>query len=209
MDFTGDADNVRYDAVRSVLYVGYGEGALGVADPRGGKVTGRIPLDAHPESFQLEKSGPRIFVNVPNAGHIAVIDRERRVVTDKWPVTGAAANFPMALDEAGHRLFVGCRKPARVLVFDTRTGKATGQFDCAGDTDDLFYDEARKRLYVSGGEGVLDAFGAAGGNFVLLKKIQTAPGARTSLFVPDLSRLFLAVPHRGNQRAEVRVYVAD
>lgn len=209
-DFSSDADNLRYDAARNVLYVGYGEGALGIVGLRSGKAAGSIKLDAHPESFQLEKSGPRIFVNVPNAGHIAVIDRERRAVLAKWPVTAAAANFPMALDEAGHRLFIGCRKPARVLVFDTTTGKVTAAFACVGDTDDLFYDEARKRLYVSGGEGALDVFGDAGsGSFTLLKKLQTASGARTSLFVPAFNRLFLAVPRRGNQRAEVRVYVAE
>lgn len=206
--FGTDADNVRYDAAKGLLYVGYGEGALGIADPRTGKVVGRVQLDAHPESFQLERAGSRIFVNVPNAGSIAVIDRERRAVTAKWPVTAAGANFPMALDEAGSRLFIGCRKPARVLIFDTRSGKLTSQVECVGDTDDLFYDEARRRLYVSGGEGALDVFGETGGRFTLLQKIETAPGARTSFFVPALNRIFLAVPHRGKQRAEVRVYVA-
>src|SRR5258708_18875281 len=74
------------------------------------------------------------------------------------PVAGAKANFPMALDEANHRLFVGCRRPAKVLVYDTTTGKESGSFDIVGDTDDLFYDAARRRLYVSGGEGVFFAF---------------------------------------------------
>jgi DNA-binding beta-propeller fold protein YncE len=209
IDFSSDADNVRYDMARGVLYVGYGEGALGMVDVRSAKVTGSIKLDAHPESFQLEKAGPRIFVNVPNAGHIAVIDRERGAVIAKLPLTHTAANFPMALDEKHQRLFAGCRKPAQVLVYDTGSGKLITAFSCVGDTDDLFYDEARKRLYVSGGEGALDVFGEAGSGFTLLKKIDTATGARTSLFVPALDRLFLAVPHRGNQRAEIREYVAE
>ncbi len=126
-----------------------------------------------------------------------------------WPVVGAKANFPMALDEANHRVFVGCRRPAKVLVYDTATGRESGSFDIVGDTDDLFYDAARKRLYVSGGEGYLDVFQEQdAGRFARLVRIPTAAGARTSLFVPEQSRLYLAVPHRGNQKAEIRIFEA-
>ena len=122
-------------------------------------------------------------------------------------LAGAKANYPMALDEANHRLFIGCRRPAKVLIFDTTTGKEVGSFEIAGDTDDLFYDAARKRLYISGGEGFIDVFQNSEANsFARVARIATAAGARTSLFVPDLNRLFLAVPHRGSQRAEIRVY---
>ena len=115
----------------------------------------------------------------------------------------------MALDEANHRLFVGCRRPAKVLVYDTTTGKPSGSFDIVGDTDDLFYDAARKRLYVSGGEGFLDVFQEEDANrFTRTAHIATAAGARTSLFVPEQARLYLAVPHRGAQKAEVRIYEA-
>src|SRR5207247_4702131 len=108
--------------------------------------------------FQLEQSGSRVFVNVPTADHIAVIDRGSMKVVATWPVVTAKSNFPMALDEANHRVFVGCRRPAKVLVVDTATGKEMTSFDTVGDTDDLFYDGARKRLYVSGGEGYVDVF---------------------------------------------------
>jgi hypothetical protein len=155
-----DSDNVRYDAGAKTLYVGYGGGALAAVRPADGAVSGRATLAGHPESFQLESSGPRVFVNVPAAGHIAVVDRGAMKVVATWPVTGAAANFPMALDEAGHRLFVGCRRPAKLLVYDTATGKQTGAVDIVGDTDDLFYDAARKRVYVSGGDGFIDVLDA-------------------------------------------------
>jgi DNA-binding beta-propeller fold protein YncE len=202
-----DADNVRYDAGAKTLYVGYGGGALAAARPADGVVFGRATLAGHPESFQLESSGPRIFVNVPTAGHIAVVDRTTMKVIATWPVTGAGANFPMALDEAGHRLFVGCRRPARLLVYDTGTGKQTGAVDIVGDTDDLFYDAARKRVYASGGDGFIDVLDArAGATPARLARVPTPAGARTSLFIPEQSRLYLAVPHRGEQRAEIRVY---
>ena len=137
-----DSDNVRYDAAAKMLYAGYGGGALAGINPADGKVTGTAKLAGHPESFQLERTGPRIFVNVPTAEHIAVVDRNAMTVTARWPVSGAKSNFPMALDESNHRLFVGCRKPAKVLVYDTTTGKEIGAFDIVGDTDDLFYDRS-------------------------------------------------------------------
>lgn len=107
-----DADNVRFDATAKLIYVGYGEGALGVTDAAASKLLHSIPLAAHTESFQLEAHGPRIFVNVPDKKHIAVVDREQRKVTATWPMEKWQANFPMALDEAAHRLFIGCRKRA-------------------------------------------------------------------------------------------------
>ena len=201
-----DADNVRYDPVARRLFVGFGGGALAAINPIDGKVVGEAKLAGHPESFQLERGSSRIFVNVPSADHIAVVDRVSMKVIATWPVGGAKANYPMALDEANRRLFVGCRRPAKVLVFDTTTGKESGSFGIVGDTDDLFYDAVRKRLYVTGGEGFIDVFQEEAGRFNRLAHVATAAGARTSLFVPDYKRLYLAVPHRGAQKAEVRIY---
>jgi DNA-binding beta-propeller fold protein YncE len=202
-----DADNVRYDATAKTLYVGYGSGALAAVDPAGGQVKGQVKLAGHPESFQLERAGPRIFVNVPTAEQIAVVDRNAMKVIATWPVSAAKANYPMALDEANHRVFVGCRRPAKVLVYDMTSGKETGSLDIAGDTDDMFFDGQRKRLYVAGGEGFIDVLDAREpGTLARLARINTASGARTALFAPDQGRLYLAVPHRGTQKAEIRVY---
>lgn len=204
-----DSDNVRYDAAAKKLYAGFGGGALAAIDPVDAKVAGEVKLAGHPESFQLERSGSRIFVNVPAADHIAVVDRHAMKVIATWAVSGARSNFPMALDEANHRLFVGCRNPAKVLVYDTTSGKPIGTFDIVGDTDDMFYDAPRKRLYVAGGEGFIDVLAASEpGALRRLGRVKTAAGARTALFAPEQSRLYLAVPHRGAQRAEIRVYEA-
>jgi DNA-binding beta-propeller fold protein YncE len=202
-----DADNVRYDAAAKRLYVGFGDGALAAIDPAAGKLLGQVKLAGHPESFQLERDGSRAFVNVPNADQVAVVDRTSMKVMSTWPITTARANYPMSLDEANHRVFIGCRRPAKVLVLDTASGKERSSFEIVGDTDDLFYDAARKRLYVSGGDGFIDVVQDQGDNkFSRIAHLPTAAGARTSLFVPDQDRLYLAVPHRGNQRAEIRVY---
>jgi hypothetical protein len=202
---SGDADNVRYDAAARRVYVGYGSGALAVFD-RDGRFLGDAALPGHPESFQLEAAGPRIFVNVPSARQVAVVDRGSRAVVATWPVS-AEANYPMALDDANHRLFVGCRRPATLLVYDTAKGAPVASLPIAGDTDDLFYDEARRRLYVIGGEGAVTVIDQRSPDrYLPLQTVTTAAGARTGLFVPELATLFVAVPHRGAQGAEIRAY---
>jgi DNA-binding beta-propeller fold protein YncE len=209
INFPSDADNVRYDVTENQIYVGYGEGALGVLDAATGKKVADIALNAHPESFRLEQSGPRIFVNLPNANHtIAVVDRVKHSVIATWPLQ-AAANFPMVLDDANHRLLVVTRRPARLVVLDSESGKQVASYPSVGDADDLFYDAAHKRVYISGGEGFIDIFAQRSpDDYQLMGRSPTPAGARTSLFVPELDRLYLAVRHRGNQKAEIRVYEA-
>jgi len=202
-----DADNIRYDPATKYIYVGYGSGALGIVHAGSGERLGDIPLAGHPESFQLEKSGSRIFVNVPTAKQIAVIDREKRAVVARWPLTEAQSNFPMALDDTRHRLFVGFRKPARLIVFDTDSGQAVAALNSSGDCDDVFYDGVARRIYLSCGEGFIDVVEQRDADhYKTIAKVRTAKGARTSLFAPDLNRLYLAVPRYGNRDAEVRVY---
>jgi hypothetical protein len=208
--FPDDADNVRYDATVRRVFVGYGSGGIGIIEPANGNQIGDIKLDGHPESFQLEKSGPRIFVNIPTYQKIVVVDREKGAVATAWPNAGTAGNFPMALDETHHRLFVGVRKPAKLTVFDTESGKVMTSLNSPGDADDIFYDRTIQRIYISGGDGFISIVQQQDADhYKTLTKIPTASGARTSFFVPELSRLYLAVPRRGSQRAEVRVYEAQ
>jgi DNA-binding beta-propeller fold protein YncE len=202
-----DADNVRYDDDAKRLYVGYGGGALAVIDPSNAQKVADIKLDGHPESFQLERSGKRIFVNVPEASHVAVVDCEKQTVIAKWSIGDAKANFPMALDEANHRLFVGCRSPAKLVVLDTQSGKLVASIDVVGDTDDLFYDTANKRIYVSGGSGAITVVEqAAADSYRAVAQVKTAQGARTCFFMPETQTLYLAVPHRGAQQSELRIF---
>src|SRR5438067_2832286 len=166
--FPDDADNIRYDTRSKGVIVGYagakqlrkrveGTGGLGFLDSNG-KKTGDLVIDAHPESFQLEEAGTRLFVNVPEKKEIEVVDAVKRTVLARWPVTSAQNNFPMALDEAHHRLFVGCWVQPRLLVFDTETGKEVASGEIAGSTDDLFYDSRRSRVYVLTSQGFLEVF---------------------------------------------------
>jgi DNA-binding beta-propeller fold protein YncE len=207
VDLKGDADNVRYDAAAKRLYVGHVSGALATIDAANATLISEAKLSAHPEAFVAEKSGDRIFVNVPNSKKIEVVDRRKNEVIAKWSLKGARSNFPMTLDEAGNRLFAGCRGPAKILVLDTESGKETVAFDCPGDVDDIFFDSKAKRLYAIGGEGKLNIFTQVDADHYKLEaEIKTSSGARTGLFVPELSTIFVAVPHKNNDQAELRCY---
>lgn len=201
-----DADNVRFDAEKRHIYVGYGSGALAVLNEDGAKIA-EIPLDAHPESFQLEKNGPLLFVNLPNSRKVAVVNRTTAAVVTTWGTDSAFSNFPMALDEKNHRLFIACRVPARLLVLDTASGKAIGKFPVVGDSDDVFFDKVRRRIYATGGEGRISVFQQEGpDHYRQIADIPTVKGARTSFFSPELNELFVAVPRTGSEPAAIRVY---
>jgi len=205
--FEDDADNVRYDETSQKIYVGFGSGGIAVVNAPDGKQVGSIKLSAHPEAFQLEKKGSRIFVNVPNSRHVAVVDRDKGKVVASWKTDLAFANFPMALDEANHRLFVGCRLPSRLVVLNTDSGDVIAKTDISGDCDDLFYDAERQRVYAICGAGKIDVIDQIDPNtYRVSTTIGTADGARTGFFVSERDVLFVGVPHRGSQQAEVRCY---
>lgn len=209
VDYGDDADNLRYDSSRERIYVGFGDGALGELDSDGQKI-GEIKLDSHPESFQLEKNNARIYVNLPKSRKIAVLDREKGTVLTTWGTGMSFNNYPMALDEQNHRLFVVTRLPARLLVLDTGSGKIVQTLSAVGDCDDVFYDQSRKRIYASGGEGAISVFEQQDADhYKEVARIATVKGARTSFFSPDLSRLYLAVRRQGSSPAMIQVFEAS
>jgi DNA-binding beta-propeller fold protein YncE len=216
IDFGDDVDNLRYDAAEKRVYVGYGDektGAIGMVDAATNKRTeDEYKLGAHPESFQLAGSDPNIYVNLPDMKQIAVVNRSTRSVT-RWPLT-FESNFPMALDEPDHRLFVATRVPPRLAVFDTNSGRMVATLPAVQDSDDLYYDSARKRIYVSGGEGYISVFQQDDTHhYKLLAKVQTAIGARTAGYFgkgkKGSDRFYLAVPARADHGAEVWIYTVQ
>jgi DNA-binding beta-propeller fold protein YncE len=208
--FPDDADQLRYDPITKRVYVGYGDGAIGMFDATTDKrIEGDFELGAHPESFQLEEKGSRIFVNLASISQIAVIDRNTRKI-EKWKLEEAGTNFPMALDEEHHRLFVAARRPARLLVLDTDSGKVIASLPGAADTDDMAYDATRKRIYVPSGEGFIFVYQQIDPDrYERIAKIPSAIGARTSAYYGQVGKhnsLYLAVPGRSNKGAELWVY---
>lgn len=204
--FREDADNLRYDARSKYLYVGYGKGSLGVTDVMSGKIIGDIRLAGHPEAFQLESKGPRIFVNIPSARQVAVVDRDKRSVIAVLPLKDSG-NFPMALDEKRHRLFIGCRRPATMLVYDTESGREVARIDIGRDVDDISYDPVHRQIYTSCGEGFIDVIRQTeADHYEVTARLKTARGARTSRFEPESMLFYLAVPSESGKSAEIRVY---
>jgi WD40 repeat protein len=207
VDLKDDADNVRCDRAAKLLWVGYGDGGLAAIDPASGRQVAEIKLEGHPESFQLEAKGSRIFINVPDEQEIIVADRRQNTVVAHWALKDMGANFPMALDEEHHRLFVGCRHPAKLVVLNTDNGAVVADVDIVRDSDDVYFDAARHCIYASGGEGSITVvLQKSPDSYAVTGKIATAAGARTSFFDADKSLFFVAVPQRLMQPAEVRVY---
>jgi DNA-binding beta-propeller fold protein YncE len=206
VEYGDDADNLRYDAARERVYVGFGGGALGELDIEGQK-TAETKLDAHPESFQLEKGSSRIYVNLPGSRKVAVMDREAHSVVTSWGMGLTLGNYAMALDEADHRLFVVSRVPARLVVMDTATGKVVQKLAAVGDCDDIFWDASRKRIYATGGDGAISVFEQRDADHYNEKRrMPTVKGARTSFFSPDLGRLYVAVRRQGSTPAGLQVF---
>jgi YVTN family beta-propeller protein len=204
--FGEDADNLRVDQRTGHVWVGYGSGALAEFDVDGTKIA-EIKLDAHPESFQIEKTGSRIFVNLPKSRKIGVVDRKSRSTLSSWSTGGALSNYPMAVDERNRRLFVVTRSPAKFLILNMDSGKEIESLPATGDCDDVFYDERRHRIYAIGGEGGISVFDQRDADhYVELARIKTVPGARTGFFSSDLDRLYVAVRKQESQTAEIRVY---
>jgi YVTN family beta-propeller protein len=203
IDLGADADNVRIDPARGQVFVGYGEGALAIIDAKTGAVASRIPLPAHPESFQLDPNSPAIYVNLPGAHQIAVVDRLTARPSGSLPPGLGFANFPMALDGQGHRLAVVFRAPPQLRLFDLKLNRAAATLGVCGDADDVFFDERRGLIYVICGQGVVDVVARKGAAYARIARVPTAPGARTGLWSPSADRLYIAAPARPNADAAI------
>lgn len=216
IDFGDDVDNLRYDPATKRVYVGYGDektGAIGEVDATTNKqLDQEFKLGAHPESFQLEKSGPHMYVNLPELKQVADINRTTGVIT-RWPLS-EESNFPMGLDEAEHRVFVVTRAPARLLVLDASSGRVVATLSCVQNADDLYFDAVRKRIYVSGGEGYISVFQQKDADYYEpLAKVPSAIGGRTAAYSgkgrKGLDYFYLAVPARAAQGAELLIYTVQ
>lgn len=189
-----DADNLRLVPQTGQLAVGYGSGAIALVDPATRTVVRTFVLTAHPEGFQIDSEHNRAFVNVPNARAVAMIDLMTGVVSTKLRAPHMLT-FPMALDpRADGPIAIVSRLPAHITWFEPATGAIRQDMSTCGDADDVFLDAKRRRWYVSCGVGSVDVFTETAVSMTRLGGINTGSGARTSIFVPELDRLFVAVP---------------
>jgi hypothetical protein len=217
--YNADVDNLRYDAASKRVYVGFGDedkAAIGMVDATTNKrLDEEYKTGVHPESFQLEKAGSKIYVNLQDAKQVGVIDRTTKKMA-KWPLPDRfEENFPMALDEPEHRLFLVTRTPPRLVVFDTNSGKVVATLPCIADVDDLYYDANHKRVYIPGGQGSIDVFQEKDpDHFEHLARVASVIGARTAGYSARIGkkgqdRFFLAVPATPGKDAAVWVYTVE
>ena len=201
-----DTDNVRWDEASKRVFVGIVGGiAMIDAATEADVVENLKGSGGHSESFQLETKGSRIFVNVPDDDSVVnVIDRKTGALT-KWGLNGAKANYPMALNEDDHRLFVITRRPPLLVVLDTNTGKEVARVPVGGSCDDVYFDSARKRIYAIAGEGFISAIQQNDPNhYALSANIPTAVGVRTGIFYG--TSLYVGVPAAGLEPAQIWNY---
>ncbi len=211
-----DAHSVGYDGRSAntygvgLVHVGFGSGTeagIIALDSKSGKPMFEIPVDGHPESIQFLKASNTMYVSIPTAGYIAVAGSGTRRVSAKWPVQGFKDFFPLALDETNQRLFIGSRNPPALVIFDTKAGRMVTSVESVGQTDGLSYDPAHKRLYMSGADGMIGVIEQRDADhYALVAKVPSSMGAGSSLFVPELNRLYVAAPRNATQSARVLVH---
>jgi len=232
VQLSADADNIRYDSRRKHVLIDYGgekflrgkvearagvkDGAVAVLDLDGNKVAD-IPTSGHPESLQLEQKGNRIFINSPDDHYVVVADLDTNKVLAHWSMPGCE-NYPMALDEDHHRIFVFCRNsPGYVSVINTESGKQVARIPATPESssDDMFFDPGKGRLYVMsslqpvpGEPGVVDVIQQRDADrYEKIATYPTAPTARDRLFVPELGKLFVSTSRQPTgQGGELLIY---
>lgn len=207
------ADSAAYDPATKYLYVVNGghDGNLpncwlSVVDTTSDKKIAEAKLNSDDvEAVRLEAHGPRMFVNIRGKNEVDVFNRKTLKLLATWPMPSDASKpTAMAVDQAAHRLFIGTRAPGRLVVLDSDTGKVLEDEPAASMVDDMAYDAAHKRIYFAGTD-YLEVF-QQGSNYPLLDKIPTGFRAKTAVFVPQLNRYYLGVPHHDGKTAELRVY---
>ena len=185
------ADSSAFDPTTKYMYVVNGgkdaklpNAYITVIDTSTGKTVKDIKMDSDDvEAMTFDNSGPRLFADVRGNHSVEVLDREKGVVIAKWPLTPAGAKpVTIAFDRANHRL------PAAAMV------------------DDMAFDSHRKRIYFAGTQ-FIDVFAQKDAHhYEQVGHIPTSFRAKTAILVPELNRLYLAVPHHEKQAAELRVY---
>ncbi len=213
IDFGKDPDNLRYDEASKIVLVGFGEedGGIAMIDPRTDERVGQLyKTDGHPESFQVESGGGHIYVNVPDAGNVVEsIDRKSGAVA-KWQLKGLRGNYAMALNEEDHRLYTVTRKTPMMVVLNTETGTEVARLRAAGECDDVYFDAARKRIYVIGAEGFISVFQQNDpDHYSEVARVPSGIGIRTGYFFAKRDRLYVGVPAKGNEPAQVWTYEAE
>jgi len=224
-----DVDGGVYNPVNKYYYVasgGQGPDAkthvLSIIDTQNFKLVGEITLPGvKSEAMAIDHAGAKLYINLRGSDDIGVVDLSTRQLIARWPLADAKNANALVLDEADHRLFSASHTPPKLFVFDTDTGKVIATVPCAENSDDMGYDPARKRIYITGDGSASVIKQQDADHYVSVAEVPTGYRAKTSIFVPELNRLYLAVSSKGKRaggklvepepgsNVEVRIYQAQ
>lgn len=199
------ADNVAYHSGTRAVYVAHGN-TISAFDGKTGEVKATVELPGATKGFRIDQQAGKLFVNL-KPSQVAVIDLAKHQLIATYPLKLADGASPLAYDAKDGLLFVGCRKPPRVVVMDAKSGKELTSVEIPGNIDDIHLDAERGRLYASCGDGAMVVIEKKGEKYVVVAKIETPQCAKTSAFSSTTGRLYLAVPRlQGMDAPEIRVY---
>ena len=211
-------DGAVFNPVDQYYYVESGSDDAGakthvinIIDTKAFKLVGAITLPGnHSEAMAIDRAGKKMYINLTGADQVGVVDLTTRKLTAQWPVPDAQTANAIILDEPNHRLFIATRKPAKFFVYDTDTGKVVSTLPTAEMHDDMWFDVARKRIYVTGTETTAIMEQRDADHYAQLPPLITAYGAKTGIVVPERGEMFIAASpgDTGAVAAVLRVRIA-
>ncbi len=216
MKLANGVDSAVFDPTSQYYYVASGgeESAkthvVSIIDTKTFKKVGEIELPGNEsEAMAIDKEGKKMYVSLRAANEVGVVDLQTRKVVARWPIPGASTANSLVLDEANHRVFIATRKPPKFFVFDTDTGKVVTSLPCAPLHDDMWFDASRKRIYVTGSETTTVLEQRDADHYSHLADVPTGFRAKTSILVPELNRMYIAVSGKGKADAKLALQVYE
>ena len=183
---------------------------LNVIDTKKFKHTGNITLPGnHSEAMAMDRAGKKLYVNLTTTSEVGVVDLSTRQLTARWPVPDAKVENSMVLDEPNHRLFIATRQPPKFIVINTDTGKVVMTLPYSGFNDDMWFDRPRKRIYATGSETTTVIRQVDADHYEQVAEVPTGFRAKTSIFVPELNRLYVAVSGKGKPDAKLALQIFE
>jgi len=210
-------DHSAFDPTSKYYYVetdgasGAKTHVLSIIDTKSFKKVGEIP-DLPGESNEgmiIDRAGKYLYVNLTGSDEVGVIDLKERRLIARWPLPDAHMAHAIALDENGHRLFTATRNPAQFIVFNLDTGKVVATLHCVGVNSDMWFDVARKRIYVTGSETTSVFEQRDADHYEHVAEAPTAYRAKSSVFVPELNRLYIAASGKGKPGASLALLIYE
>ena len=210
-------DGAVFNPVNQYYYVESGSDeesvkthVLNIIDTKTFKLVGDITLPgSHSEAMAIDQAGKKLYVNLTGTDEVGVVDLDTKKVIARWPVPEAQTANALVLDEPNHRVFIATRKPPKFIVYNADTGKIVATLPCAPLHDDMWFDSARKRIYVTGSETTSVFVQNDADHYTHVGDVPTGFRAKTSLLVPELNRLYIAVSGKGKPTAKLALQVYD